>query len=127
MSAEAVFEATRAAVARARAGEGPSFLECRTYRFEGHHTIERRFRLTYRTPAEVEQWRSRDPLLLGAALLPDDESLRIDAEVAAELARACEFALGCAAPDPADALAYLYADTSAFVAAGVLAAEAAAS
>jgi pyruvate dehydrogenase E1 component alpha subunit len=117
MSAEAVLAATDVAVARARTGGGPSFLECLTYRFEGHHTMERRFRLTYRTPEEVEQWRSRDPLVLGAALLGPGEQERIDAEVVDELARACEFALASPSPDPADALAYLYADTSAFAAA----------
>ena len=116
MSAEAVLDATETAVARARSGEGPSFLECLTYRFEGHHTMERRFRLTYRTPEEVEQWRSRDPLVLGAGLLAPGEQERIDAEVAYELAQACKFALASPPPDPADALAYLYADTSAFTA-----------
>ena len=119
MSAEAVFAAAERAVAAARTGGGPSFLECLTYRFEGHHTMERRFRLNYRSAAEVEHWRSRDPLLLGAAALAPGERERIDAEVAAELARALESALAGPAPDPADAAAYLYADTSAFTAAGV--------
>ena len=105
MSAEAVLAATETAVKRARSGAGPSFLECLTYRFEGHHTMERRFRLNYRTPEEVEQWRSRDPLVLGAGLLEPGEQERIDAEVAYELAQACTFALASPAPDPADALA----------------------
>jgi TPP-dependent pyruvate/acetoin dehydrogenase alpha subunit len=121
MSADAVLAATENAVARARTGGGPSFLECLTYRFEGHHTMERRFRLTYRTSGEIEQWRSRDPLVLGAALLDPGEQERIDTEVADELAQACEFALASPSPDPADALAYLYADTSAFDAAAALA------
>ncbi|MFE2109004.1 thiamine pyrophosphate-dependent enzyme, partial [Kitasatospora sp. NPDC059463] len=54
--------AAEQAVARARSGGGPGFLECRTYRFEGHHTMERRMKLHYRTPEEVAAWRERDPL-----------------------------------------------------------------
>lgn len=117
MSAEAVHGAARDAVARARSGDGPSFLECLTYRFEGHHTMERRFRLGYRTAEEIERWRARDPLVLGAALLEAGESDLIDAEVSEELALALEFALAAPPPDPAEAAAYLYADERAFAAA----------
>lgn len=117
MSVEAVREAAAACVAHARSGQGPAFLECRTYRFEGHHTIERRFRLSYRTPEEVEQWRARDPLLIAGSELSDDERERVDAGVEAELAEALAFAQASPPPDPADASRYLYADQSAFGAA----------
>ena len=117
MSVEAVREAAAACVAHARSGAGPAFLECRTYRFEGHHTIERRFRLSYRTPEEVAQWRARDPLLIAAADLTDEEREHVDAEVEAELAEALAFAQASPPPDPANASRYLYADQSAFGAA----------
>ncbi|HEU5354493.1 MAG TPA: thiamine pyrophosphate-dependent dehydrogenase E1 component subunit alpha [Actinocrinis sp.] len=110
MDTEAVFTAARSAVERARSGGGPTFLECGTYRFEGHHTVERRFRVSYRTPQEIAQWRERDPLPRAAALLGETERASIDAEVAALLAEAREFALASSTPDPSDAAEHLYAD-----------------
>jgi TPP-dependent pyruvate/acetoin dehydrogenase alpha subunit len=109
MDAEAVLAAAAAAVERARAGEGPTFLECRTYRFEGHHTMERRFRLNYRSPDEVARWRARDPLDRGGALIPRAEREQIDAQTAGLLDEARAFALASPPPDPADAADYLYA------------------
>lgn len=110
MDAEAVLAASTVAVERARAGEGPSFLECTTYRFEGHHTIERRFRLSYRTSAEVAEWRERDPVLIGASLVTEAERERIDTEVNTVIEDAREFALGSPAPGPDEAADFLYAD-----------------
>jgi TPP-dependent pyruvate/acetoin dehydrogenase alpha subunit len=55
----AIVRAVAAAAARARAGEGPTFLEARTYRYEGHSTGQV---ITYRTAEEVEGWRARDPI-----------------------------------------------------------------
>ncbi|CAI8034946.1 Acetoin:2,6-dichlorophenolindophenol oxidoreductase subunit alpha [Geodia barretti] len=57
-----VFEAAGEAVRRARAGEGPSLLECRTYRFYGHTVFDNP--LSYRTQEEQDYWRTRDPLKL---------------------------------------------------------------
>ncbi|MDH6131416.1 TPP-dependent pyruvate/acetoin dehydrogenase alpha subunit [Kitasatospora sp. MAA4] len=108
MDVEAVRTATERAVARARSGAGPSFLECRTYRFEGHHTMERRVRVNYRTAEEVESWRRRDPLERcdpGAG-----QRAAIDREIDQLMAEAVEFALSGAHPDPAGALDHLYAD-----------------
>ncbi|GAA2797577.1 thiamine pyrophosphate-dependent dehydrogenase E1 component subunit alpha [Kitasatospora sp. CM 4170] len=110
MDTEAVRAAAEEAVARARAGGGPGFLECRTYRFEGHHTMERRMKLHYRTAEEVDAWRERDPLPRAAAAIGPAEAGTLDAEVAAELAAAERFALASDHPDPAGAAAYLYAD-----------------
>jgi TPP-dependent pyruvate/acetoin dehydrogenase alpha subunit len=62
MDVFAVYEAAGQAVDRARVGEGPSLLECRTYRFYGHTVFDNP--LTYRTKDEEEHWRSRDPLKL---------------------------------------------------------------
>ncbi|WP_286158354.1 thiamine pyrophosphate-dependent dehydrogenase E1 component subunit alpha [Streptomyces sp. CB03911] len=110
MDTEAVREATALAVRRAREGGGPAFLECRTYRFEGHHTMERRMKLRYRSPEEIEQWRARDPLERAAAALDDGRRAAIDAEVDTELAEAERFALASGHPDPAGACDHLYAD-----------------
>jgi TPP-dependent pyruvate/acetoin dehydrogenase alpha subunit len=56
----AVYEATSSAVARARAGEGPTLIEAVTYRMLGHTTSDDPNR--YRDPAEVEPWKKRDPI-----------------------------------------------------------------
>jgi pyruvate dehydrogenase E1 component alpha subunit len=63
---EAVLEAAATAVARARAGEGPTLIEAKTYRFSGHSRTDP---AKYRAPGEFEQWKQRDPLkLLGERL-----------------------------------------------------------
>ncbi|MFF2624517.1 thiamine pyrophosphate-dependent dehydrogenase E1 component subunit alpha [Kitasatospora griseola] len=109
MDVEAVRAAAQRLAERARAGGGPGFLECLTYRFEAHHTMERRFRLSYRTPQEVAAWRERDPLVSAAAALPPAEVASIDADISQLLSLAAEFALASADPDPATADDHLYA------------------
>jgi pyruvate dehydrogenase E1 component alpha subunit len=67
---DAVYNATRTAVERARAGEGPTLLECKTYRYSGHSRTDP---AKYRKPGELEAWKSRDPILrLGEALASED-------------------------------------------------------
>jgi len=109
MDVDAVAQATAAAVAAARAGEGPALIECLTYRFGPHHTMELRIKVSYRTAEEVERWRQRDPLLLAAAKIAEPDRDKIDAEVEDLLAEAERFALASPSPDPAGALDYLYA------------------
>ncbi|TCO49611.1 pyruvate dehydrogenase E1 component alpha subunit [Kribbella antiqua] len=106
---EKVLAATKSAVGRARSGKGPTFLECTTYRFDAHHTFEHRARLTYRTTEEVSAGRSRDPVEIQGARLTAVDRADVDAEVEALLDAAAGIALGSAHPDPAAALAYLYA------------------
>jgi len=62
MDVFAVYDAAGQAVERARNGEGPTLLECRTYRFYGHTVFDNP--LTYRTKEEEDHWRARDPLKL---------------------------------------------------------------
>jgi acetoin:2,6-dichlorophenolindophenol oxidoreductase subunit alpha len=109
MDAEAVLASATAAVDRARQGAGPTFLECRTYRFFGHHTAERTMKLGYRTDDEIETWRLRDPLLVTGAKLEDDERARIDGEVEELLDAAVAFARSSSRPDVAEALDLVYA------------------
>jgi acetoin:2,6-dichlorophenolindophenol oxidoreductase subunit alpha len=110
-----VHAAAARAVARARAGEGPSFLVCHTYRFHGHHVgdVDRSY---YRTKDEEERWREeRDPLRLLAdrltAASPDDaaELERIDGEVEREVGAALEHALAAPYPDPGEVTEDVYA------------------
>src|SRR3954469_21199347 len=68
----AVYDASTRAVERARRGDGPSFLACATYRYQGHHVgdVDRSY---YRSKDEEERWRAeRDPIALLAARVGDD-------------------------------------------------------
>jgi pyruvate dehydrogenase E1 component alpha subunit len=88
----AVYEATRRAVARARAGEGPTLIEARTYRLAPHNTADDSSR--YLDPAQLERARARDPLsrlrtfLEDRGLLDDESEQRIRDEVGEEVAAA---------------------------------------
>lgn len=106
---EAVLDAARIAVARGRAGEGPSFLECHTERFDAHHTFEHKARLGYRSAEELERARRRDPVDIQGERLTPVERERIDHEVETLLAEAVAFALESPYPDPLGALDDLYA------------------
>ncbi len=107
--AAAVGQFTAAAGGGRRAGGGPELVEARTYRFDAHHTFEHAVRLEYRTPQEVADGRSRDPVeIQGARLSPADREA-VDAEVEATLDAAVAFALAGPEPDPAGALDHLYA------------------
>lgn len=107
---EVVLEATRAAVARGRDGGGPSFLEFRTYRYEGHHTFEQKVRLRYRDPEELAQWKLRDPMEIQAARIPAGLRAEIDAEAEQRISDAVKFAVDSPRLDPASALDHLYSD-----------------
>jgi acetoin:2,6-dichlorophenolindophenol oxidoreductase subunit alpha len=109
MDPQVVLAAMVPAVAQARAGGGPSFLEFSTYRFEGHHTFELTAGLRYRTADEVAAWRARDPLELQGRRIPAGRRQEIDAEVAAIIDAATEFALDSPQIGPGDGLDYLYA------------------
>ncbi len=109
MDVETVHDAAARAAAAARSGGGPAFLECLTYRYGPHHTIELRIRLSYRSQEEIERWRQRDPLDIQGARISSQERDKLDAEAAGILAEAAEFARSSPNPDPARALDYLYA------------------
>ncbi len=109
MDPEAVLAAASGAVARARAGGGPAFLECLTYRFDAHHTWEHRARPRYRTDEEVAAGRVRDPVEIQAARVPGAARSRIDDEIEDLLDQAQRFAEASPEPDPSGALDYLYA------------------
>jgi TPP-dependent pyruvate/acetoin dehydrogenase alpha subunit len=101
-----VREVRRAAaeiVARIRAGEGPEFVEARTYRFVGHSRSDPG---KYRPEGELDRWRERDPLRVAATFVREDlgvggdELERVESEVEAELERIEASAL--AAPFPSE-------------------------
>lgn len=110
---EAVHAAATEAVARARRGEGPTLLELRTYRWDGHFQGDP---CKYRSREEEAQWKAKDPVprfrerVLAARLLEAVEADRIAAEVRDEVVAAIRFALDSPLPDPEDALKYVLAD-----------------
>jgi TPP-dependent pyruvate/acetoin dehydrogenase alpha subunit len=99
---DAVLAAAETAVARARAGEGPTLIEAMTYRRLGHYAGDR---ANYRDAAEVEAWTARDPLAHAAARLSADDVAAADASVEAELTAALEWALASDVAVPDDRLA----------------------
>jgi len=107
-----VFEAARVAVDRARAGEGPTLLECMTYRYKGHSKSDRQ---RYRTRETIDAWRERDPIrqfremLTADGLLTADAAEALDQEARAAIEDALRFAEASPEPDPATLLDGVYA------------------
>ena len=110
---EAVYKAMCKAVERARAGEGPTLLECRTYKWFGHYIGDPAL---YRDEAEVDAWKAKDPIpayeavLLKQGVLTDALIKQIDDELEAELDHAVAFAKESPSPDPADVLKNNYVE-----------------
>ena len=109
-----VYAAAEEAVKRARAGGGPTLLNCDTYRFRGHHIGDPG--TSYRDREEVqEQERQRDPIRRLAEVLTEAEEVTqteldaIETELANELEEALEFAKNSPEPSPEDALDDVYA------------------
>jgi TPP-dependent pyruvate/acetoin dehydrogenase alpha subunit len=110
----AVHEATSAAAERARAGEGPSLIEAKTYRVK-EHAEGIPISVVYRASEEVEAWIARDPIPAFAARLGEDGDLdaeglaALEREGEAELEAAVAFARESPDPEPAAAFDDLYA------------------
>jgi TPP-dependent pyruvate/acetoin dehydrogenase alpha subunit len=98
----AVHQVALAARERARAGEGPTLIECKTYRFLGHYVGDPE---DYRTPAEVDAHRKHDPLvrfesqLMDWGMLSEAEKTDITRETEQEAAEALRFALDSPEPE----------------------------
>jgi TPP-dependent pyruvate/acetoin dehydrogenase alpha subunit len=113
MDALAVHQATVEAVARARAGEGPMFIEAKTYRYYDHQGVKG-LRHPYRSDAEVEEWKARDAIdLLEARALADGTATRAELDdtwqrTRDEIAEAIAYAEASPLPDTADLLLNVY-------------------
>ena len=111
--AGAVHATASTALAAARNGEGPTLLDCVTYRHSGHYVGDAE---VYRDDAEVEQWKAADPIArlesaLTAAGWLDNADLEATWEAArVETAAAEEFATSSPDPHPATALDYVYTE-----------------
>lgn len=105
--AEAIAEAT----ARARAGGGPTLVECKTYRTRGHSRSDRN---RYRSKEEIEEWKARDPIphfaaeLVAHGIATEDEVAAIGASAEAEIQAGIEFARLGTDPDPSEVTRDVY-------------------
>jgi len=112
MDVLAVRETVGEAVARARAGEGPTLVEAKTYRYMGHYIGDPG---VYRTREEVEDWRARDPIasfearLAGAGVLDAGDARQLEAELRRLVEDAVEFARSSPDPMPESAFEDVYA------------------
>ncbi len=110
----AVYRAAGEAVRRARAGQGPTLIECKTYRTRAHSEGMRD--AGYRTSDEIADWKTRDPIKAFEAKLVDGgtataaELQQIDAEVKAMAEEAAAFALNSPLPEPASVTAHVYSE-----------------
>ena len=107
-----VAEAAHSAIERARAGGGPTLIECLTYRHRGHSKSDRN---RYRTKEEIESWVERDPIvlfeqdLLRHGMIEQDEVDALVKSVEQEIEDAVAFAKDSPAPDIASLTDFVYA------------------
>jgi TPP-dependent pyruvate/acetoin dehydrogenase alpha subunit len=112
----AVYEAMKTAVARARAGDGPTFIEAPVYRFRAHGGAGDDSRSGYRAEAERQGWEAVCPIgifgdfLKGAGLLTEAGVADMEREIEREIAEAFVFALASPNPTEADLYKHVYAD-----------------
>ena len=115
MDAMAVREACQRAVDRARAGDGPTMVEAKTYRYYDHQGV-RGLRKPYRTQAEIDEWKLRDAIqllegrALAAGTVTAEQFAQVWEETRAEATDAIAFAEASPFPDPADVLQNVYSD-----------------
>ncbi len=112
---QAIYAAAARLIERARQGEGPAFLQCNTYRYQGHHVgdINRAY---YRSKEEEQEWRTtRDPIqtlagwLLGEGRMTQDVLDQIQTEVEAAIQNAAQFALDTPFPAISEVSENIYA------------------
>ena len=109
----AVYETVSEAVKRARAGEGPTLIECKTWRHMGHYVGDPD---NYRDPAEKEEWLKKDPIprleaiLLEKGICSQDDLKKVEQTIQEELAEAIREAEAAPAPSEDDLMKNIFAD-----------------
>lgn len=108
----AVYEASAIAVERARRCEGPTLIECKTYRRRGHSRVDP---AKYRPKDEVQEWLGKDPIklfkerLIQGNIFSEGEIVSVEKEVETRIEKAVRFALDSPFPMPTEALQDVYA------------------
>lgn len=111
MDVLAVRDSVSQAVKRARKGEGPTLIECKTYRFFGHSIIDNR---SYRSREEEKKWKEKDPIasfekrLIAQTVVFNEEIKQLEEMVQLEIEEAVEFARQSPEPSPKEAEKYLF-------------------
>src|SRR5215471_3745597 len=107
----AVYRVAQEAIHRARIGDGPTLIECKTYRWYGHSEIDP---AKYRTPEEVEAWKAKDPIprmeeyLKKKNLWSDAWKQKVQDDFNKEIDAAIEFAESSPFPEPVECLDHVY-------------------
>ena len=111
-----VEEAIAAAAERARRGEGPTLVECKTYRTRGHSRSDRN---RYRSKEEIEEWKGKDPIplfeseLVAHGIANEDEIAAIRSSAETEITDGIEFARNGTDPDPTEVTRDVYSPEAA--------------
>ncbi|WP_031529438.1 pyruvate dehydrogenase (acetyl-transferring) E1 component subunit alpha [Dyadobacter crusticola] len=114
MSVEAIHESVSRAAERARKGEGPTFLEFRTYRYRGHSMSDPQ---KYRSKEEVEEYKHRDPIeqiravILENNFATEEDLENIDKKIKDIVAESVQFAEESEFPDPKEAYTDVYVES----------------
>ena len=106
---EKVYETVKKAVADARAGKGPSIVECKTWRHHGHNGADN---CAYRSKEEDAAWKAKDPIKQFAAkgYLTEDEMKAIEADVDKEMEEVCKFAAESPFPEAHELMEDIFVD-----------------
>jgi pyruvate dehydrogenase E1 component alpha subunit len=108
---DAVYEVTKQAVDRARAGKGPTLIECETYRHKGHSKSDKNL---YRTKEEIDFWKTKDPvgkfetLLIEKGIISKEQAEQITENVRNEIRNAISEAQSAPDSDPAELLSSVF-------------------
>lgn len=111
----AVYEAAVEAVARARRGEGPTLIECKTYRWQGHHVGDPAVYRSRRNPNEKAEWQSRCPVdcmrdeMIKEKVLTEKEVEKIENKIEEEIQVAVKFAAESPYPEVSEAFTDIFA------------------
>lgn len=109
MDVAAVYEAAKEAVERARKGEGPTIIECKTYRWQGHHVGDPATYRKRKSETEKEDWMKKDPIpalkeaVLKAGIADEEDFAKLDRLVEDEIQAAVQFAVDSEYPPAEDA------------------------
>jgi TPP-dependent pyruvate/acetoin dehydrogenase alpha subunit len=112
----AVYEVAREAIRRARAGEGPTFIESKTYRMHGHTAMDRFHQGGYRPKEEVEEWGKKDPVkrlrgkLLEGQAASEAELQEMERKAKEEIEEAEKFAKACPYPTKEELMQNVYVE-----------------
>lgn len=114
MDVTAVYEAAEKAVKRAREGKGPTIIECKTYRWQGHHVGDPAEYRQRKSETEKEDWMKRCPVktlrkeMIESGKVKEAEVSALEEKIEAEIQKAVKFAADSPYPDAADAFSDVF-------------------